>query len=122
MPYQIEQDHDRIITVTYQGQVDLAERMAAVEDACRYIDDIDRVLLLIDVREVIVKMSLEQQKTFGTYLANRQELSRAKVAVLHPAGRNPNQVIDGYAYINGYHLVEFSDTREARAWLLGQLR
>ena len=121
MPYSVVKDGEDIILVTYKDEVDLAERFSAVNDACKYICDIASVRLLIDVREVVVNMTLEEQKAFGTYLANKPEFSEAKVAVLHKRDNNPNQAIDTYAYMQGYHLVEFTDYGEARLWLIGAI-
>ncbi|OMH25801.1 hypothetical protein [Motiliproteus sp. MSK22-1] len=121
MAYSVVKDGEGIISVTYKDKVDLAERYSAVSDACKHIDDIAAVRLLIDVREVVVNMTLNEQKTFGNFLANKYELSEAKVAVLHKSDNNPNQAIDTYAYMQGYHLVEFTDPGEARLWLKGAI-
>jgi len=111
-----------IIVVNYQGTVNLAERMAAVEDACVQIDDVKKAILLIDVRGIKVDMTIEEQKKFGQYLPSRAELKHAKVAVLHQDSHNPNDVINGYAYLDGYHLVAFENINDARLWLLGAIK
>jgi len=41
--------------------------------------------------------------------------------VLHKPGHNPNQVINTYAYMEGYHVVEFDDLNQARLWLKGEI-
>jgi len=121
MPYSIEKDSENIVTVTFIDSVDLTERKAAVNDSFNYIDSSHRALLLIDVRDVVVNMSHDEQKEFGTFLAHQPELSNAKVGVLHKPGHNPNQVINTYAYMEGYHVVGFDELNHARLWLKGDI-
>jgi len=76
VPYQVIKDSEGIIVVNYQGTVNLAERMAVVEDACVQIDDVKKAILLIDVRGIKVDMTIEEQKKFGQYLPSRAELKQ----------------------------------------------
>jgi|GEM_PF-1067714 len=121
MPYNIVKDNQKIITITYQGTVNLVQRMEAVDDACRLIGDTEKAILLIDVRDIEMDMNMDEQERFGKYLPSQSKLKTAKVAVLHPKQRNPNEIINSYAYMDGYCVVSFSDYFEARQWLLGAL-
>lgn len=69
MPYSIETDNiSGVITVRYSGCVDLNERLMAVKKVCQMIADIENVRLLIDIRNISMKMSVEDQEYFGKYV------------------------------------------------------
>lgn len=120
MPYQIDQIEDNtIIVVSYHGGVTYQQRLDAVEEVCSMIEH-QPVLLLIDVRHIENLMSVKQQQQFGQYLAAREELKTAKVAVLTPENQHdPNTIINNVAYQKGYHLVPFTCRTEAIGWLEG---
>ena len=102
--------------------MDLDERIRSVNEVCELIKPSDTVRLLIDVRSITMNMSLDDQKYFGRYLAERQELASARIAVLHNPLYNPNIVINTIAYIEGYRVVGFDRLDEALAWLNGELK
>ena len=77
--------------------------------------------ILVDVRELEMDLSFEEQQAFGEHLANHPGLTYARVAVLHNIDFNPNVVIDESAYNNGYVLAQFSSRNDAELWLLGKI-
>jgi hypothetical protein len=118
MAYKIGVDKSSgIVNVTYSGTVSLDMRKQAVEDVCEIHDPLEPLNILVDVRKLIMDLSLEEQKLFGRYLASREELMDAKVAVLHTNDYNPNLAIDVHAFNSGYQLAEFSALSQAVDWL-----
>lgn len=123
MPYFIQADSSwGLITVSYKEKVDLAQRISATKDVCRLIENWNSVRILVDVRAIQMEMTLEEQEQFGRYIATRDELEKAKVAVLHKSDYNPNVIIDTFAYLNGYNVVAFTDDSEAQDWLRDEIR
>ena len=122
MAYKIHKNDTGIIEAIYSGGVDLNERKMAVDEVCELVNYPDPVRLLIDVRNITMEMSLKEQKYFGKYLAGREELVNAKVAVLHNPRSNPNVFINAYAYIEGYQVVDFDDQNNAISWLTGEMK
>ena len=119
MAFKIEFDPStQIISVIYSGATDLDAKLCAVEEVTKTYAGKEEIKILVDVREEVMDMSLSDQEAFGEYLANHIELRRAKVAVLHEPGFNPNTVIDVISYKNGYQLVEFSSLAKATRWLI----
>jgi len=122
MTYIIQKNGSNITTVIYSGGVDLNERKMAVEEVCESINPDEPVRLLIDVRNISMNMSEDEQEYFGKYLAAKDKLSKAKVAVVHNPQNNPNMVINTFAYIEGYQVVGFDKANDATAWLIGYLK
>jgi len=118
MSYVIHMDESlNIVNVTYTGTVSLHDRMQAVERVCRNYNHLQPLKILVDVRELVMDLSIEDQQTFGKHLANHPGLTNARVAVLHKPDFNPNVVIDKSAYKNGYMLAQFSSGTDAELWL-----
>ena len=118
MAYTIQYDLERkVIRVNYQGEVSLRERVAAVEEVCRDYPDSDPMCILVDVREMVSRLSVHEQQRFGIFLASHPGLSHARVAVLHQPQYNPNVVVDAIAFNQGYVLAEFNQTEAAYDWL-----
>ena len=122
MAYRIEFDSSpEIVNVTYHGAVSLDQRMLAVKQVCGDYGNVYPLKILVDVRELTMDLSFDEQQAFGEYLANHPGLSHARVAVLHKADFNPNVVIDSAAYNNGYLLAQFSSRSDAEKWLLNEI-
>ena len=118
MSYVIHLDESRnIVNVTYTGTVSLHNRMQAVERVCRNYSHLQPLKILVDVRELVMDLSIEEQQTFGKHLANHPGLTNARIAELHKSDFNPNVVIDDTAYSDGYMLVQFSSLTDAELWL-----
>lgn len=123
MSYVIHLDGSlNIVNVVYTGTVSLHNRMQAVERVCRNYSHLQPLKILVDVRELVMDLSFEEQQTFGKHLANHPGLASARVAVLHKRDFNPNVVIDDSAYNNGYLLAQFSSRTNAESWLSGEIQ
>ena len=119
MAYKIEsRPASSIVTVTYHGKVSLDTRLRAVEEVCRNYSDLKPFRILVDVEDLEMDLLLSEQEAFGEYLSNHYDLRSARVAVLHQPGFNPNAVIDGKAFGNGYRLAQFLSRAKAEQWLL----
>ena len=106
-----------IIQVIYSGSVCLGERKQAVNDVCTTYSSQKPLKILVNVRDLKMDLSFQEQHDFGDYLAFHPDLARAKVAVVHKTDYNPNLLIDTCAFNNGYRLAEFNQVREATVWL-----
>ena len=122
MTFSIEFDRSHeIVNVVYNGTVSLEMRKQAVEQVCSDHEQYKPLKILVDVRELIMDLSFDEQQAFGEYLANHPGLNHARVAVLHKPDSNPNVVIDSSAYNNGYLLAQFSSRSDAEQWLLNKI-
>ncbi len=110
-------DSLNIVNVTYTGTVNLHDRMQAVERVCRNYSHLQPLKILVDVRELVMDLSIEDQQKFGKHLAQHPGLTNARVAVLHKPDFNPNVVIDDSASSDGYMLAQFSSRTDAELWL-----
>ena len=122
MPYSIQTNDSNITTVIFTGSVNLSERIMAVDEVCSLVESSVPVRLLIDVRNIIMNMSTDEQVYFGKYIASREQFAEAKVAVVHNPENSPNILITTTAYLEGYHVVEFDDLDDAVLWLIESIR
>jgi hypothetical protein len=106
-----------IIHVIYSGQVSLDDRVQAVNDVCNTYLALKPLKILVNVSDLVMGLSLQEQHRFGEYLASHPGLLNAKVAVVHKPDYNPNLLIDTCAFNNGYRLAEFNQVKEAELWL-----
>tara|TARA_B110000503_G_scaffold42977_1_gene70332 strand:- start:13473 stop:13799 length:327 start_codon:yes stop_codon:yes gene_type:complete len=97
----------------YADAVSLDERVRAVEEVCRLYVPSRPLRILVNVRELEMRLSFYDQQTFGDFLASHPELSDARVQVLHNQNHNPNIVIEMSAFNGGYTLAQFNDTNDA---------
>ena len=119
MAYKIETGpSSNIVTVTYQGKVNLNTRLQVVEQVCHKYSGLKPFRVLVDVQNLEMDLLFSEQEAFGEYLSNHYDLRSARVAVLHEPSFNPNAVIDAKAFSNGYRLAQFSSQVKAEKWLL----
>jgi len=121
MAFSLYQDGADIISVVFTEEVDLQQRKDAVDQVCKLVGNDEPIKLLINLTCYINKMTLEDQKTFGHYLAQAKALSNAKVASVTGFSQSSNVVVEAVAYTQGYQVVSFNSEYEARAWLQGEL-
>jgi len=110
-----------IVNVIYSGKVSLEMRLQAVEQVCGNYGHLKPLKILVDVRELVMDLSFDEQQAFGKQLANNPGLTNARVAVLHKPDFNPNAIIDDSAFNNGYMLAQFSSPDDAELWLLNKI-
>lgn len=121
MAFSLYQDGADIISVVFTDEVDLQQRKDAVDQVCKLVGNNESIKLLINLTCYINKMTLEDQETFGHYLAHAKALSNAKVASVTGFSQSSNVVVEAVAYTQGYQVVSFNSEHEARAWLQGEL-
>lgn len=110
-----------IVNVIYSRKASLDMRMQAVEQVCSNHSHPKPLRILVDVRELVMNLSFDEQQASGKQLANNPALTDARVAVLHKPDLNPNTIIDDSAFTNGYMLAQFSSPNDAELWLLIKL-
>ena len=107
-----------LVNVIYSGTVSIEMRKQAVEQVCSNYSRLKPLKILVDVRDLVMDLSFDDQQAFGEHLANHPGLTHARVAVLHKYDFNPNVIIDDSAYNEGYVLAQFSSQTDAELWLL----
>lgn len=118
MSYDITFDTEsEIVTVKYTGAVSLQERLSAVSDVCISYSHLVPLRILVNVIDLDMRLSFDEQAYLGAQLAANKDLRNAKIAVLHDKRSNPNLIVDTTAYINGYQLVQFYRVEDAWLWL-----
>jgi len=110
-----------IVNVIYSGKVSLDMRLQAVDQVCLNYSHLKPLRIRVDVRELVMDLSFDEQQAFGKQLANNTGLTNARVAVLHKPDCNPNAIIDDSAFNNGYLLAQFSSPDDAELWLLNKI-
>lgn len=110
-----------IVNVIYSGKVSLDMRLQAVDQVCLNYSHLKPLRILVDVSELVMDLSFDEQQAFGKQLANNTGLTNARVAVLHKPDFNPNAIIDDSAFNNGYLLAQFSSPDDAELWLLNKI-
>jgi hypothetical protein len=110
-----------IVNVIYTGKVSLDMRLQAVDQVCCNHSHLMPLRILVDVRELVMDLSFDEQQAFGKQLASNPALTNARVAVLHKPDFNPNAIIDDSAFNNGYMLAQFSSPDDAELWLLHKI-
>ena len=119
MSFSINLDNiSKIVHVVYTGAVSLEERMQAVQQVCDSYPGLTPLKILVNVCDLVMHLSFEEQDYFGRYLANHEGLAKARVAVLHGNDHNPNMIVDSTAFANGYMLAQFNGAKDAESWLL----
>ncbi len=119
MNYKIVFDETfEIVNVIYIGSVCLLERLQEVDEICKRYSHLKPLRILVNVRELVMDLSLQEQQYLGKYIASQSGFVHAKVAVLHNPGHNPNFIVDSCAFNNGHRIAEFDKRRDAESWLL----
>jgi hypothetical protein len=122
MSYVIELNKPQeIVNVIYSGKVSLDMRLQAVDQVCCNYSHLMPLRILVDVRELVMDLSFDEQQAFGKQLANNPALTNARVAVLHKPDFNPNAIIDDSAFNNGYMLAQFISPDDAELWLFHKI-
>ena len=122
MSYVIELNKPlEIVNVIYSGKVSLDMRLQAVDQVCCNYCHLIPLRILVDVRELVMDLSFDEQQAFGKQLANNPALTNARVAVLHKPDFNPNAIIDDSAFNNGYMLAQFISPDDAELWLFHKI-
>ena len=118
MSFQIRFNSDtRVVTAVFFDRVELSDKMASARQVAEKYGHLHPLMLLVDVRNAEIALSMEERRFFGTFAAHLQGLSHGKVAVLHAPDHNANVVIDSTAQAEGMHIVEFVSEHAALEWL-----
>lgn len=118
MSFQVRFNSDtRVVTAVFFDRVELADKMASARQVAEKYGHLHPLMLLVDVRNAEIALSMEERRFFGTFAARLQGLSHGKVAVLHAPDHNANVVIDSTAQAEGMHIVEFVSEHAALEWL-----
>ena len=108
---------NEVVHVVYSGIVSLNKRMQAVQEVCDFYGNFRPLKIIVNVCDLEMHLSFDEQMSFGSYLASHEGLTNARVAVLYQEGHNPNLVVDTSAFLNGYLLAQFDDMSTAVSWL-----
>lgn len=115
--YQITHDDTSgIIKLFYSGCVTFQDKLSAMDEICERFGSLDKLKILIDIRDATINLSLLEQDSFGKYLASLNPLRKAKTAVVHCPEFNPTCLIDAIAFNYGVSIAQFDSYNEAVQW------
>lgn len=119
MPFKIEEvQHLGIIKIIYSGVVTLDERVNVVHALCVDYYDSSRLKICIDGRLIEHAISAAEQEVFGAYVASREELKDALVALIVNDGQIMNSGIFEKSSKLGHHIAVFDNENDALRWLV----
>jgi len=107
----------RVVRAKFFGPVTLEDKLASARQVAEKYGHLHPLMLIVDVRDADILLSMEERKQFGQYAAHLQGLSHARTAVLHAPHVNANVVIDHWAQSEGMQLAEFVTEPAALSWL-----
>lgn len=121
MPHRIKVlKESKIIKITFFGSVSLDERRNTItEMTINYITSFNPKILL-DSRNVSNSMSETEQIIWGNYIATREELRSAMVAVVYNVGQSLNTKALKTAQQAGHNVKKFDNENDAMKWLCEQ--
>ena len=112
-------DRLKLITVTYSGPVDIAERSRAWDVAAQAIDAMGTCRILLDFMAATVAADdFASSQAFARRLTDLVGAKGYRVAYLFPQGARVNRVVDMLTEARGLTLEKFNDRVEALRWLL----
>ncbi|MCF2949508.1 hypothetical protein L0668_15415 [Paraglaciecola aquimarina] len=120
MAYKIEFiESSDLVRVEFSGDATLDDRISVIHKICLDFCNatIAKTKILIDVRLITKLMTENEQKIVGTYVASREELKKAKVAIIATPEQLIHQTaIDTSAQL-GHRIQLFSTENQALIWL-----
>ena len=112
-------DRMKLITVTYSGPVDIAERSRAWGVAAQAIEATGSCRILLDFMAASVTADdFPSSQAFARRLTDLVGAKGCRVAYLFPHGARVNRVVETLAEARGLTLEKFNDRVEALRWLL----
>ena len=119
MSFQIRFNADtRIVTAVFFDRVELSDKLASARQVAEKYGHLHPLMVLVDVRNADIVMTMDERRLFGVYVAHLQGLSHGKFAVLHAPDHNANVVINSTAQAEGMRVVEFVTEQAAVEWLM----
>jgi len=113
-------EENGIVNIVYIGTVTLEERKKLADKTSLLYSRLRPLLILVDVRELVMDLTLGEQKAIAKYMASDLKMGHARVAVLHSEGHNPSFLIDAHVVNSGTKLrAQFDNRVEACEWLKG---
>lgn len=118
MSFQIRFDPGtRIVRAVFFNEVTVEEKFSAARQVAEKFGHMHPLLMIVDVRQAKLLLSVQERVEFGVFAATLQGLSHARIAVLHAPDHNENVIIDGAAQAQGMNVVEFVTEVAALEWL-----
>ena len=118
LSFQIRFDSgSRIVRAVFFNAVTIEEKFSSVRQVAEKFGHMHPLLLVVDVRQAKLLLSVQERVQFGEFAATLQGLSHARIAVLHALDHNENMIIDSAAQAKGLQVAEFVTEAAALEWL-----
>ncbi|HEA25567.1 MAG TPA: hypothetical protein ENH92_00440 [Ectothiorhodospiraceae bacterium] len=120
MGYSIHFDADTgILTVTQVGAVTFESRRKLLDEILTAIPEEGELKVLSDLRQAEVSMSSDEAIKYGELIVQGGHLREAKIAMVHPIGKENNYLTESVVLLDGdtLRLVTFTSMQEACQWL-----
>ena len=119
MTYSITPDTDkRLVYVKYEGEINIAERRAAVEDCSARLKDLNFTRVIVDLCDAsLAPDSLEEQDRFATSLSSHPVLSKCSVVYFSKTELSDNFFIETMARARHIKCIHCTDLDTAYQWL-----
>lgn len=109
----------KLVTVTFSGAVDIAERSSAWNDMAKTIEALGNCRILLDFQSASVKVDeFQVSQVFARQVTDFGRAKERRVAYLCRHGAHVNMVVETLANARGLALERFDDRAEAMGWLL----
>ena len=118
MNYTLKADHaHETLIVIYRGELSYSNRLDAVEEGGKIIQETGFDSILVDLREATLTMSATEQFSFGSSLSSNEQINQCRTAFLINRNQNDNDFIETTALNRGYKFNTFTSELMAREWL-----
>lgn len=120
MPYTVtvEPQH-RLVRVVYDGTITIAERLAAMQEGTRLMDQTRYKRVLVDLtRAVAAPEALNLSNSFATTMSMALPMQDSRLAYVVDPHEHANRLIENLASARHVALRRFHDSESALRWLL----
>lgn len=112
-------DRLKLITLTYSGPVDIAERARAWDVAAQAIEAMGGCRIFLDFMAASVTADdFQSSRAFARRLTDIVGARPCRIAYLFPRGAHVNRVVETLAEARGLTFEKFNNRVEALRWLL----
>jgi hypothetical protein len=109
----------KLITVTYSGNVGIAERSCALDEVATAIEVLGNSRIFLDFMDANVALDIFQaSQTFARRVADLFGIRACRIAYLCPHDARVNKVVEMLAHARGLTFERFNDRVKALRWLL----
>ena len=118
--YSIDKNaRSKLITVTYCGNVGIAERSCALDEVATAIEALGNSRILLDFMDAHVALdTFQASQTFSRRVTDLLGAKACRIAYLCPHDAHVNKVVETLVDARGVTFERFNDRAEALRWIL----